>query len=181
MSFLNKAIQFFGIILLCDFITGLVHWAEDSFGTPETPIIGKLIIAPNWEHHQRGQAFLKKSWLASNWDLYAINLIVLAVAAFFNALSWQLILACFILANANQIHKWAHIPKPENKPKIITLLHKLQILQTTKQHGRHHRKPNDVCYCTVTNVLNPLLDSIKFWRGLEFVLSKFNIKAHKIS
>jgi hypothetical protein len=161
-----------GIIFLCDFITGFIHWLEDSYWTPETPIIGKWIIVPNWEHHKNGQAFLQKSWWKSCWDSVLISAALVVIAALIHQLNWEILLFASILANANQIHKWAHITRYENKPKIIGWLQKTYILQSTRQHGRHHRQPNNSCYCTVTNALNPLLDSIKFWRGLEYVIEK---------
>lgn len=161
-----------GIVLLCDFITGIVHWLEDTYWTPDTPIIGKWIIAPNWEHHKNGQAILKKSWWESSWDLVLISVGIIALAVYKHQLDWEICLFAFVLANANQIHKWAHITRNENKPKIICWLQKAYILQRTSHHGRHHRKPNNTCYCTVTNALNPVLDGIKFWRGMEYFVGR---------
>ena len=51
-----------------DLVSGLVHWAEDTFGEESTPIIGKWIVTPNVIHHERPNAFTEKSWLASSWD-----------------------------------------------------------------------------------------------------------------
>ena len=34
----------------------------------------------------------------------------------------------------------------------------------------HHVKPHIVCYCVLTNWLNPILDATRFWRGLEFII-----------
>jgi hypothetical protein len=34
----------------------------------------------------------------------------------------------------------------------------------------HHTNPKEVHYCPITNVLNPLLDGVRFWEGLEWVL-----------
>ncbi len=169
MFILLKAI---GVILVADFVTGFVHWLEDSYWSPETPILGKWLIEANLEHHKNGQAFLKKSWLASSWDLYLTGMITLMTAYYLNFLTWELWLFVIISMNANQIHKWAHITRYENKPNIIGLLQKMYILQRTDHHGQHHRKPNNSHYCVITNILNPVLDRLQFWRMLESVFGQ---------
>jgi hypothetical protein len=149
---------------------------EDSYWSLETPILGKWIVNANLAHHKNGQAFLQKTWFESSWDLLIAG-IVLVIAAFcLHKLTWEVWLFAIIIVNANQIHKWAHITRYENKPKIIGWLQKMYVLQRTSHHGQHHRKPNNSHYCTVTNVLNPVLDRVKFWRGLEYIFgSKANM------
>jgi plasmanylethanolamine desaturase len=166
---MNIILHAFGILLLADFITGVVHWMEDSYWSPETPILGKWVVNANLAHHKNGQDFLKKSWLESSWDLALAGIVMLAIAIYYHQLSWEVLLFVTIIVNANQIHKWAHITRYENKPFIIGLLQKMYILQRTNHHGQHHRKPNNSHYCTVTNFLNPLLDKLQFWRGLEAI------------
>ena len=161
------------IVILVDFISGVGHWLEDSFWSPETPILGKWLVAPNLDHHKNGQAFLSKSWLESSWDLLLLSLIILLGAYAIGQLSWEICLFTAILANINQIHKWAHITRYENKPWLVGVLQKMYILQRTDHHGQHHRKPNDSHYCTVTNMLNPVLDKLHFWRGLERLVGKY--------
>ena len=36
----------------------------------------------------------------------------------------------------------------------------------------HHTNPKDVRYCPVTNALNPVLDALQFWVGLEWLLAR---------
>lgn len=162
-------LKFMGVVLLADFVTGFVHWMEDSYWSPETPVLGKWIVIPNLAHHKNGQEFLQKSWLASSWDLLVAGVLTVVIAYLLDVLTWEVWLFALITVNANQIHKWAHITRYENKPRIIGLLQKLYILQRTDHHGKHHRKPNDSHYCTVTNLLNPVLDKLRFWRGLEMI------------
>lgn len=63
-----------------DFVSGLVHWAEDTFGTETTPIVGPWIVAPNVLHHRDASAFVGRGWFASSWDLALAAAIVAAVA-----------------------------------------------------------------------------------------------------
>lgn len=171
LSMINL-LKAFGIVLLADFVTGFVHWLEDSYFSLETPILGKWIVEPNLAHHKNGQAFLQKSWWASSWDLLTVSIIIVGVAFALHHLTWEVWLFAGIIANANQIHKWAHMNR-YNQPKIITFMQKFYLLQSTRHHALHHRQPNNVHYCTVTNFLNPILDNLRFWRGLEFLVAKF--------
>lgn len=163
-------------LLFADFVTGFVHWMEDSYWSPETPILGKWLVEPNLAHHKNGQDFLKKSWWESSWDLLITGTLILLFCYLEHRLTWEVWLFSLVIINANQIHKWAHITRDENKPKIVALLQKLYILQTTKHHGQHHRKPNNSHYCTVLNVLNPVLDRLHFWRSLEVIVGKHRKK-----
>jgi hypothetical protein len=170
-------LKIIAVILLADFVTGLVHWLEDSYWSPDTPILGKWIVTANLAHHKDGQAFLQKSWWESSWDLFFFGSAVILIALALHRLTWEVMLFVIISVNANQIHKWAHMSdRNKNKPKIISFLQKIYLLQTSMHHGQHHRKPNNSHYCTVTNFLNPLLDKIKFWRFLEFCLTGVSVK-----
>lgn len=166
------------VIMLADFVTGFIHWLEDSYWTEKTPVLGKWLVKPNLEHHRDGQAFLKKSWLASSWDLMLIGLFVLYFALTLHHFTWEVCLFALITMNANQIHKWAHMTdRNPAKPKVIGWLQRVYVLQSPMHHGQHHRKPNNSHYCTVTNWLNPILDAIGFWRGLEFMFGTPQVRA----
>jgi hypothetical protein len=36
--------------------------------------------------------------------------------------------------------------------------------------GRHHRGEKNSYYCVMTNILNPVLEKIGFWAGLEHLI-----------
>ena len=73
--------------------------------------------------------------------------------------------------NANEFHKWEHRTRKENGH-VISFLQDIHLLQTSKHHALHHTDPKNSHYCTITNVLNPVLDRIHFWDGLERILAK---------
>jgi plasmanylethanolamine desaturase len=158
-------------VFTADFLSGVVHWAEDAYARKDTPIIGKLIGEANIEHHQKPRAFVARSYFESSWDLILLATLVLAVAWYCNQLTWQVGLFALVAANANQIHKWAHRAPHENGP-VITVLQRLKLLQTQKHHGKHHRGDKDSYYCSITNFLNPVLEKLGFWKGLEMVIEK---------
>ena len=153
-------------VLFADFISGVMHWVEDSYGNPEWPVIGPLVIRPNILHHEEPSAFTKHSWLRSASVLLIPGAIVLAAAWACGMLTWHVMLVVALGVNANQFHKWNHMPAKQ-KGKFVVLLQKLFILQTPQQHGRHHAKYKDTNYCVITNFVNPVLEEVNFWRRLE--------------
>jgi plasmanylethanolamine desaturase len=159
-------LQAAGAVLLADFASGLVHWAEDAYARKDTPIVGKWIGEANIEHHITPRAFVTRSWWASSWDLVLTSVVVLAGAWWLALLTWQVWLFAAISANANQIHKWAHSAPHENG-RLVTWLQKFKLLQTQRHHARHHSGKKDSHYCSVTNFLNPLLEELEFWKVLE--------------
>ena len=153
-------------LLAIDFVSGLVHWAEDTFGTSTTPVIGKWIVVPNEIHHVKPLAFTRKSWWQSSWDLALVSAVIALVAWLLGVLTWHVWLFCIIGANANQLHKYAHMPV--NKvPWLIRMLQKIHLFQNARDHAQHHAGEKNTAYCVVTPFLNPLLDRLGFWRGLE--------------
>lgn len=160
-----------GALAAIDFVSGLVHWAEDTFGTESTPVIGPWIVTPNVLHHRDGQAFVDKGWWASSWDLALASSAIAGVAY---ALGWfgpAVVVFALAGANANQIHKWCHAPR--RAPGVVRLLWRAGVLQRPVQHARHHRGAKNEAYCVVTPYLNPVLDTLGFWRALERLVVPF--------
>jgi ubiquitin-conjugating enzyme E2 variant len=74
------------------------------------------------------------------------------------------------VSQANEIHAWAH-----SKGKVASWIDALQsigLLQSPKHHAQHHIDPFESKYCVMTDLLNPLLDRIKFWRRLEWIVER---------
>jgi plasmanylethanolamine desaturase len=162
----SMVLQAAGAVLLADFFSGLVHWAEDAYARKDTPIIGKWIGEANLEHHHKPRAFVSRSYWQSSWDLVLVSAVVLLAAWYGGWLSWPVWVFALVAANANQIHKWAHRAPHENG-RLITWLQRAKLLQTQRHHAKHHGGQRDSHYCSVTNFLNPLLEELEFWKLLE--------------
>ncbi len=159
------AAKAFLVVLLADFVSGFIHWLEDVYAKPGMPFVHQITV-DNELHHTRPREFLKKNWWQSSWDIaLAATLLVLGAWAL-DMLTWQLVLFAVLVANGNQMHKWSHQNRHEN-PKIVTYLQKAYVLQTVKHHGKHHSGAKNTHYCVITNFLNPVLEKVNFWRGLE--------------
>jgi ubiquitin-conjugating enzyme E2 variant len=158
-------------ILAADFVSGFVHWFEDAYARKDTPIIGRLLADANIEHHSRPRAFIERNWFESSWDLLLIGALVTSTAWALHQLTWQVWLFVLVAVNANQIHKWAH-RNPRENGAVVTFLQRIRLLQTQRHHARHHGGQKNTHYCSVTNLLNPVLDRLGLWRGLERAIER---------
>lgn len=166
------------VVLLADFLTGIVHWLEDTYGNPETKFlgIGKHIVIPNLVHHIRPRELTQGTWYSRIWTSAAFLSILLAILWL---LGWDHIMVYWVFGIAvwgNEIHCWSH-RSPKENGKVITFLQRYYIIQSPKHHGKHHFSPYAVHFCALTPYLNPILEFIRFWRILEvFFMILFGIK-----
>ncbi len=158
-------------VFTAEFAAGIVHWFEDAYVREDTPLIGKHVGRPNTVHHHYPRYMTRNNWWQSSWDLCLLSALAVLIAWACGVLTWQVWLFAILAANANEFHKWAHRTKKENGP-VVTFLQKLGVVQSTQHHAKHHTDPKNSHYCTMTNYLNPVLDGIRFWDSMEWVLAK---------
>jgi len=163
-------VEILAVVLAADFISGVVHWWEDRYARLNGGPLQQVAI-DNLRHHARPREFLAKSYWASSWDLWLLGAAAVGAAALLGVLTWHIVLFAVLVANANQVHKWAHRTREENGAFIGTL-QRLHLLQTTRHHGRHHQGSRDSHYCVLTNFLNPLLEEVQFWRRIERLVER---------
>src|SRR5262245_16479191 len=161
-------LQIVAAVLMADFFSGLAHWIEDSYFSPETPLLGET-IARNVEHHRDPLAFVHHPWQFTIRSSLVSAVFLGVVFAALGLLGPVSLGALGIAVFANQVHRWAHMPAG-NVPTVVRLLQRVKVLQSPEHHLRHHKEAKDSHYCVVTNLLNPVLDRIYFWRSLEVVI-----------
>lgn len=148
--------------LLADLFSGVIHWWEDTYAKPEWPVLGRLVAEPNLLHHTQPNAFLKNGYWSRNSTSIApaavAGAVVWAVAGF---TPWLLVFA--FLSQSNEIHAWSH----QRCGRWVRAVQQTGLLQSPREHGKHHRAPFDCRYCVLSDWLNPVLDEIGLWRGLE--------------
>lgn len=159
------------VVALADFVAGVVHWAEDAYVREDTPLIGSFIGKANVIHHHLPRHMTRNTWWQSSWDLTLLSALVVLAAWRLNLLTWHVWLFAVLSANANEVHKWSHRTRKENGW-LITGLQNLRLLQTPQHHAVHHTNPKNVRYCPITNLVNPVLDRLHFWDGLEWLLAR---------
>lgn len=164
--------------LAADGLTGFVHWACDTWGDERTPWLGPTLIYAFREHHERPREMLARHWTLVNREpglAAAMVLLGLSLPVAQGLLDGrpfvQALVFSFVAygASANQLHLWAHEPRP---PRVVRLAQRLGLILSPERHARHHRTPNTAAYCISTGWLNPVLDRIGFWRGLERLVSQ---------
>ena len=104
--------------------------------------------------------------------LLVMGAVIVGAAWLIGMLTWQFLLFVAIGVNANEIHKWNHLPR-KKRAKLVVALQDAGLLQSTKHHSKHHLGSKDTHYCVLTNVLNPLLDGVRFWHWLEWAILHF--------
>lgn len=158
-------------LLLADFLSGLAHWLCDTFGSPETPLVGRALIHDFREHHVDPQAITRHDLVATNGAncLASLPLATLALwlpaTGRLAAAAVALLAAAFLaLAVTNQVHKWAHARRV---PRLVAALQRRRLLLDPRHHAAHHRPPHTGAYCITGGWLDAPLDAIDFFGRLE--------------
>jgi hypothetical protein len=162
-------------LCLADVISGLVHWAADTYGHPKLPIFGGFVRTFR-EHHADQADITRHDFVETNGDVCVFSLpvhlgLLLVVEDPF-ALSG--IFGVFIASYMNsQIHKWAH---SADRPWLVRALQSARLFLSPLHHSNHHRGPHLTHYCITSGWMNPLLDSLGFFRKIERFLRRFGLE-----
>jgi hypothetical protein len=163
--------------LAADFISGLVHWLADTWGRTDMPIVGATLLRPFREHHVDPEAITRHDFIETNGNNCLISVLPLALALLlpqgpqhdFDLFFTTFLGSCALwVFGTNQFHKWAHMKRP---PLLARWLQKLHLILPVEHHAIHHTAPFDQYYCITVGWLNRPLQLIRFFRGLEYVVT----------
>jgi len=169
-------------IVSADFSSGLVHWAADTWGSIDIPIIGKNFLRPFREHHIDPTAITRHDFIETNGDNYMLTIIPLAWVAYtFSFLpiveikslyAWNCYIFLFavFVSMTNQIHKWSHTYS--DLPTLVKYLQDNHVILPRRHHRIHHISPHDTYFCITTGWLNWPLEKANFWSTLEFAIQR---------
>jgi len=163
--------------VMADFTSGLVHWAFDTWGSPDTPVLGKNFIIPFRVHHSDPKDITLHGFIATNGHNCLACIPVLAGALFVPthvlwatpALAFVGSL-CFGIFLTNQFHKWAHFEQDEVGP-VIRFLQRTHLILGPEHHQVHHTAPYEHHYCITSGWLNGFLRGVGFFRGAERLIT----------
>jgi hypothetical protein len=168
---------------LADVITGITHWALDTYGSEDTPYVGYVLIKPFRMHHdyptymvQYDDAPTIANSAAGATPLQLGALYLATLGGWWSVLSMLIMISLFGAVATNLFHKWAHMSEP---PRIGQMLQRMHLILTESHHEGHHHAPHKTGYCITNGWMNPVLDAMKFWRGMEFFLGKLGFFPHE--
>ncbi len=163
-------------VALADLVTGVIHWAGDTFFDEDTPVLGPRWIRPFREHHRDPLAITHHGFFEVSGNncwlllgvLGAMHAVGPALESAGGRLAWAALLAfCLSVAVSNQLHRWAHAEAP---PRPVRWLQRCRMALPPRVHDRHHNGLHDRAFCVTTGWCNALLDRLDLFHRLEKVL-----------
>lgn len=168
----------FGLgMVFADFLSGLVHWGCDTWGSIDTPLLGRTVIRTFREHHIDAKAITRHDLIETNGSTAVFGSVPALCAGLLpyetSRWAWFVAAVCvsatLFVTFTSQIHKWAHEDQP---PRLVALLQNTGILLSTPHHDGHHTPPYVKNYCITTGWMNRPLEAIQFFPVLERVIEK---------
>ena len=156
---------------IADLVSGVVHWAADTWGRDTMPVVGQRFLRPFRVHHVNPDDFLRRDFLDCNGDVAMLTLPVL-LGAFALPLDTAggavgaVLLVSFAAWSlpTNQVHQWAHMPHP---PTAVRWLQRRRLILSPEAHRQHHQSPYAVNYCIATGWSNRWLTNVDAFRRIE--------------
>lgn len=165
-------------MLFADFISGLVHWAFDTWGSVETPVLGRLAIRTFRHHHVDEKAITRHDFVETNGHNIGLAVIPAALgvyevapeAATLPQVFFGMCCACAALSVSltSQVHKWAH---QDRAPRVVQLLQRARLILSPAHHAAHHAAPHTRNYCITVGWMNGPLRTVRFFEALERVIT----------
>jgi hypothetical protein len=166
-----------------DFISGIVHWAADTYGSEDMRVIGPSLVKPFRLHHVYPRDITTHGLVETTGNVCILAVPVFVACLYLmwlkpqsGLLAFSVVCFAFVAAATvltNQFHKWAHQESPSA---LARWLQRKRLVLEPLHHKQHHTEPFNVNYCITNGWLNPLLNKLKFFRRLEATLSFLGIK-----
>lgn len=169
-------------VLAGDLITGILHWAFDTWFSPDTRFFRRMVLIVREHHiypdrmfeysfyHDAGalsvMAFLLTSplftfaFLQSVGDTQGFHLLYYAVCV--------AVTISFALVFMFELHKFGH--KRETS-KMVRLLQRFGLLLSYAHHMKHHSGNHDRNYCLINGHADRTFGAAGGWRALERIIS----------
>lgn len=166
-----------------DVVTGLFHWAADTYGSEQTPLLGANFIRPFREHHVDLEDITRHDVIETCGNSCVIGSVVLGAgllwipdprggAGALFALTAVLVMVVAAVVT-NLFHKWAHMASP---PAAARALQRLGVILAREHHAVHHVAPFRTYYCITTGWMNRPFRQAHVHEALEWVLARFGLR-----
>lgn len=163
--------------LAADFVSGVVHFICDNYGSEHTPLVGEHFIKEFRQHHVDPVDITRYGFVETNGNnciVAGLSLLVVLILVD-GQMIWgfyvQIFMVTFtmLIFGTNQFHKWAHSTLPGRIP---LALQRAKLVLGKEHHQIHHKAPYDRYYCITSGILNPLLTKIKFFETILKITGK---------
>ena len=168
--------------LVADFVSGVLHWAGDRYGSTTTVVLGPNFVRPFREHHSAPELICKHDFVEVNGNNCIVSIPFIMAAIYLPNLGSQwltasvrgvLLFLCLAGFLTNQFHKWSH---QDGNPLWVRALQRLHLILPPEHHGVHHTPPHQTYYCITTGWMNAPLAAIGFWSKMEALLRIFGFE-----
>lgn len=163
-------------LLAADFVSGVLHWAGDTWGSETTPAVGRRFIRPFRFHHAHPLDMTKSHFFTTNGDTSLAALPFLLIPFLLPTDSTAgLFVGVFLGAVGgwgmwtHQFHRWAHAKNP---PRVVRWCQRAWLLLPPAHHRRHHKPPFVRNYCITTGWCDPVLSRVRFFPAMEWLIAK---------
>ena len=167
-------------LFLADFVSGLLHWAFDTWFDETHPILQRMVIMVR-EHHIYPQRIFKFPFYHDagvlSWIVFVLTapFVVPATAGWLGAGPWLwaglagTVLFSFLVVFMLEFHKMGHRSRAGSG---IRLLQRLGLLLAHKHHVQHHVGNHDVNYCLINGIADKTLGRLGVFRWLEAAIHR---------
>ncbi len=166
--------------LASDFISGFVHWGCDTWGSVDTPLLGRIFIRQFREHHVDPEEICRHDFVEANGTNALLSLLPLglcllaplnpAAPTFARVFGHAFAVSMGVFVTlTSQCHQWAHLPVA---PRAVQALQRWGLVLSPRHHDVHHVAPHLGHYCITGGWLDGPLEGVDFWRRLERIITR---------
>ena len=170
-------------LVASDFVTGILHWIPDTYGSEHTPVLGPSVVKPFRLHHLYPRDICTHDLVETlgNSCILAVPALSLSLYLIWTMPESQWLAPAVVFLSilaigtvlTNQFHKWAHQERPSA---IVRWLQRARLVLGPAHHELHHTEPFNKHYCITNGWLNPVLNRVGFFRKIEAGLRLFGIE-----
>ena len=166
-------------LFIGDFLSGVLHWAFDTWFDETMGPLSRMVVIVR-EHHIYPQNIFRYGFrdeagpvsVASLGFTAPIYLVVMTGAGAPSVVALAAILTCLVvslcMALMLQCHKLGH---EKTNSRILLALQRAGLLMSPRHHFCHHRGQHDTHYCLINGWADMVMDRIGFWRWAERMIA----------
>lgn len=167
-------------LFLADFVSGLLHWAFDTWFDETHPVLQRMVIMVR-EHHIYPQRIFKFPFYHDagvlSWIVFVITapFVIPAAMGWLGAGPWLwaclagTVLFSLLVVFMLEFHKVGHRSKVGP---VVRTCQRLGLLLEHRHHVQHHIGNHDVNYCLINGIADKTLGRLGVFRWLEAAIHR---------